>query len=72
MNKITPRFYTVHRPKKHSAHDLDSKILVPPQPTEIELVRKLAALGIDLKKYKYFNNRGDEHFLITNWERKEK
>jgi len=65
-------FYTVHRPKSHSAHALDNSILVDPQPTEIELVRKLRNAGVDLSAFEYFNNRGDERFLVTNWRRKGK
>jgi hypothetical protein len=64
MTNIT-KFYTVHRPKEHSAHQLDNSILVPPQGTEIELVRKLMEdHSIDIKKYKYHNNRGDEKDVV--------
>lgn len=63
-------FYTIHKPKQHSAHNLDRSVIVEAQPTEIELVRKLGFLGVDLKSFEYFNNRGDEKFLAVNWRRK--
>ena len=66
-------FYTVHRPKQHSAHSLlkdGTKTLVEPQPTEIELVWCLRSIGVYLESFEYFNNRGDERFLTVNWRRK--
>lgn len=64
-------FYTVHRPKQHSAHLIaGSGTLVDPQPTEIELVRKLKHMGINLKEFEFYNNRGDEKHLVVNWKRK--
>jgi hypothetical protein len=60
-------FYTVHRPGEHSAHRLSGECLVQPQATEIGLVRKLGRLGIDLRRFDYFNNRGDEKLLVVNW-----
>lgn len=62
------KFYTVHRPKEHSAHALDGRVMVPPQATEIELVQELGRLGIDLKECHYYNNRGNERFMAVNWE----
>ena len=65
------KFYTVHRPKQHSALLLlDSGTLVDPQPTEIDLVRKLRRLGIRLPEFKYYNNQGNEKFSVINWRRK--
>lgn len=69
MLAIINEFYTMHRPKNHSAHRLDGKFLVCPQPTEIDLVRWLGLLGVNLRRYEYFNNRGDEKFLTINWVR---
>jgi len=66
--KYVDKFYTIHMPKQHTAYRLDGRVLVGSQPTEIDLSRKLKAIGINLLKYKYYNNRGDSRFLITNWE----
>jgi hypothetical protein len=60
-------FFTVHRPHRHSAHRLDCKYIVPPQPTEIDLAERLRLLGVNLRRFEYFNNRGDEKFLVVNW-----
>lgn len=75
------KFFTVHEPHRHSAHPClgpngavfgtQLPVLVPPQPTEIELARELSKLGVDLKQFDY-HSRGDERFLTTVWERKAK
>jgi hypothetical protein len=62
-------FYTTHRRRKHSAHALDGRFLIRNVPTEIELVERLQLLGVYLENYRFFNSRGDERFLCTNWER---
>jgi hypothetical protein len=64
-------FVTVHRPKQHSAGTvLPYTNLVKPKPTEIELVRALKHKGIRITDYEYFNNRGNEKFMVINWRRK--
>lgn len=63
-------FYTVHRPRQHSAHRPDGKTIVQPQPTEVDLVRRLKSQGINLERYDYFNNRGEEKFLVVNWRKR--
>jgi hypothetical protein len=65
------KFYTVHRPKQHSAQlPYDAGELVAPQPTEIDLVRKLKRLGIRLPEFEYYNNGGNMKFSVINWRRK--
>lgn len=72
---MRPRFfYTIHRRGRHSAYTPSAtkslgNVLVPEQKTEIELVRKLKRMGINLKDYEY-HSRGDESFLVTTWKRK--
>lgn len=63
------KFYTVHKPKAHSAHRLDNSILVEPQPTEIELVAELNKLGVEVGDYDYSDSAGGENMLVVNWER---
>jgi hypothetical protein len=72
MRKMTG-FYTIHRSGSHAAYLTGSAhVLVPSQPTEIDLVRRLNALGIYLKDYEYFNNRqlDDRFSCATDWRRK--
>jgi hypothetical protein len=65
------KFYTVHRPKQHSAMlPCDAGELVAPQPTEIDLVRKLKHMGIRMLDFEYYNNQGNEKFSVINWRRK--
>lgn len=71
LSSAPNKFVTVHRPKQHSAGvTFPFADLVEPQPTEIELVRKLQGMGIRLKEYDYYNNRGDEKFMTINWSRR--
>ena len=63
------KFYTVHKPKEHSAHRLDNSVLVKPQPTEIQLVAELGKLGISVGDYDYSESAGGENMLVVNWER---
>jgi hypothetical protein len=64
-------FVTVHRPKQHSAGTIPPFInLIKPKPTEIELVRALKYRGIRITDYEYYNNRGNEKFMVINWRRK--
>lgn len=62
------KFYTLHRPGQHTAHRLDGQVLVDSQPTEVDLSRALAALGIKLNACRYYNSRGDVNFNCINWE----
>jgi hypothetical protein len=71
MLAVINEFFTMHRPGQHSAHRIiDAGYLVCPQPTEIDLVQWLRLLGVNLRDFEYFNNRGDEKFLTVNWVRK--
>ncbi len=63
------KFYTVHKPKQHSAHRVDNSTLVEPQPTEVQLVAELGKLGIEVGHYDYTENRGGKDLLTVNWER---
>lgn len=70
MPKPPEKFVTVHRPKQHSAGTvLPFTDLIKPKPTEIELVRALKYRGIRIKDYEYYNNRGNEKFLVICWRR---
>ena len=65
MIKELTEFYTVHKPKNHSAYHLNGKPISVGNKTEIELARNLPKL----KDFEYFNNRGDVNFLVVNWKK---
>lgn len=60
------KFDTIHEPKKHSAQAINGDVLIPPQPTEIDLVRKLNEAGINLSRYNC-TTEGDEKHLVNHW-----
>lgn len=47
---------------------LNGECIVDPQGTEIDLVRELKKIGIDLRKFTFFNNRGNEECFVVSWE----
>lgn len=69
------RFYVLSRSGSHTAYlNGGTKILVPSQPTEIDLVRQLNKLGIDLRDYEYHGNRrldpNNVFSIVVHWTRK--
>ena len=62
------KFDTIHEPQKHSAVTTDGEVLIPAQPTEIDLVRALDEAGIHLSRYNC-TTEGDEKHLVNHWSR---
>lgn len=65
IDRMFAKFRTVHKKGSHLAR-CNGKEIVKSQPTEIDLVRALAKLGIDLSRYQS-ESIGDEIRLITFW-----
>ena len=56
---------TIHKSRAHSA-TLGNGTQIGPLPTEIDLVRALAAHGVDLRKCDY-DTRSDCRTIVTEW-----
>jgi len=64
--RLIPEFETRHGPQSHSAHLPGGATIVVARPTEIDLVRELNKMGVDLAMYD-FESTGDENRLLTIW-----